>query len=75
MKNYPLPKQFALDILARLPDDASFERVREEFDLVLGLLESYEDEKAGRLIPHEQVVAEFKEWISKSAGRREPTAI
>jgi hypothetical protein len=75
MTTYPQPKQFALDILARLPDDANFERIREECNLIVSLLESYEDEKAGRLIPHEQVVAEFKEWISKSAGRREPTAI
>jgi hypothetical protein len=74
MKNPVNPKQFALDLIAGLPDAATSEQVCEKLELTAALLESYRDEAEGRLIPHEQVVAELHEWISRSAGQPEPSA-
>jgi hypothetical protein len=74
MKEPVNPRQFALDAIARLPEAATLEDLREEFEIVLGLLESIRDEEAGRLIPHEQVVAELNEWLSNRPGRPQPAA-
>jgi hypothetical protein len=68
------PKQFALDLISGLPDAASSADVCEQLELTVALLESYREEAEGRLIPHEQAVAELQEWISKSAGHPEPSA-
>jgi hypothetical protein len=68
------PKQFALDLIAGLPDTASSEDVCEKLELAAALLESYRDEEEGRLISHDQAVAELQEWILRSAGQPEPSA-
>ena len=74
MKEPINPRQFALDVIAALPENASNEKVREELEILSGILESIRDEELGRMYTHEQVMAELKEWISASTGRREPAA-
>jgi hypothetical protein len=69
------PRQFALNVLGKLPPEASLEDIREQFDLILGLLEGIRDTEEGRTIPHAQMMAELQEWISKSAGRSQPATI
>ena len=68
------PKRFALDFLTRLPDNASLEDVREECELISGLLESIRDSEEGRTMSHEEFKAEFREWLGKSTGRARPAA-
>jgi hypothetical protein len=68
------PRQFALDAIARLPQSATLEDLRDQFQIILGLLESYRDEERGDLVPHAQVRAEVQEWISKATGRVQPAA-
>jgi len=74
MKDRVNPKQFALDLIAGMADTASSEEVCEQLELTVALLESYRDEEEGRVVPHEQAVAELQAWISKSAGQPEPSA-
>ena len=40
--------------------------VREELQIVEGILRGMEDLKAGRVIPHEQVAAELREIVAKA---------
>ena len=65
------PKQFALDIVNGLPASATIEDLKYEFSVIIDLLAGLRDIDEGRTIPHEQVMAEVREWISKSTGRRE----
>jgi hypothetical protein len=69
MKDRVNPKQFALDLIGSLPDRASIAEVREQCDLLSALLESYEDEGAGRLLTHEQVVESLRDRIAPPSGR------
>ena len=74
MKEPVNPRQFALDVIAGMPTTATLEDLREEFEIIIGMLESFRDEEAGRMIPHEQVMAEFNEWLSNRSGRPQPAA-
>jgi hypothetical protein len=74
MKEPLNPRKFALEVIGGLPENATIEDIRENFEILLGILESDRDERAGRLIPHAQVKAEFEEWLSNLTGRRQPAA-
>ncbi|HEX3146562.1 MAG TPA: hypothetical protein VHR66_00575 [Gemmataceae bacterium] len=68
------PKAFALDILSRLPDNATLADLRYEFDLVSGLIEGMQDIEEGRVHTHEEVMEMVRQCRLKSAMRREPVA-
>ena len=74
MTNPVNPRQFTLEVIGGMPESATVEDLRDQFHIILGVLESYRDEGQGQLVPHEQVKAEFQEWISKSTGRSVPAA-
>jgi hypothetical protein len=74
MKEPLNPRSFALHVIGRLPESATIEDIRENFEILLGILESDRDERAGRLIPHSQMKAELEVWLSNLSGRQQPAA-
>jgi predicted transcriptional regulator len=51
-------------LLDRLPDDCSLDDVQYHLYVVQAAARGEADEKAGRLIPHEQVAAELRrKWL------------
>ena len=57
-------KEIALKTIQELPDDASWEDVRERLDFVAGVRKGLAELDAGQGIPHEKIKAEFAEWLS-----------
>ena len=57
-------KQLALDAINHLPDDADMVAVQEEMSLLAALEEAEADVKAGRLIPHSEMVNKLQQWIT-----------
>ena len=67
-------KQCVIEVLQKLPDDASLADIREEAETILAILESEEDILAGRVYSHEEVKEEAFPCISKSGGQLEPVS-
>ena len=61
-------KSQAIDLLNRLPDDATLEQMVEALDFVSQINEGLADVDSGLTLSHAQVVREHLEW-RKSAGR------
>lgn len=56
-------KKIVRDLLDRLPDDCTLADVLEELRVLEGVYAGRADVEAGRVVPHEQVVAEMrKRW-------------
>jgi hypothetical protein len=63
-------KQTIIDVLSRLPDDASLEDVRYEFETIWGILESMRDTDAGgKTFSHEEVMEDIRRCRQTYAGR------
>jgi hypothetical protein len=69
------PKEFALDVLGRLPETTTIKDLKYEFRVIIGLLEGLRDVDEGRTIPHEQAMAEVREWMLTSTGRRDSAVV
>jgi predicted transcriptional regulator len=50
-------------ILSRLPEDASLEDIRYEFETIFGILEGGRDIEEGRVFTHEEVMAEVQAML------------
>lgn len=61
-------------ILNRLPEDASLEDIRYEFETIFGILEGTRDFEEGRFYPHAEVMEMLRQWRSNRTGRTAPTA-
>ena len=68
------PKAFALDVLSGLPDNATLDDLKYEFDLIAGLIEGMQDFEEGRTHTHEEVMEMLRQCRSKSAGQPAPAA-
>jgi predicted transcriptional regulator len=53
-------RDMVIRALSRLSDDASLDDLREEFEMMCGIIAGLEDGEAGRTIPNEEVMAEFR---------------
>jgi predicted transcriptional regulator len=66
-------KQLVLDIVNKLPDEATLEEIRERIEFISAMKEAEESLEQGQGIPHEEVEKQFsswvKEWNLKSSGR------
>jgi|GEM_PF-3661868 len=63
-------KQTIIDVLSRLPDDASLEDLRDEFEMIWGILESMRGADAGgKTFSHEEVMEDVRRCRQKYAGR------
>lgn len=58
------PKQKALQTLATLPEDSTYEEVQQEVRILAALEEAERDIEAGRVIPHEEVKRRLATWTS-----------
>jgi predicted transcriptional regulator len=65
-------KQTVIDVLQRLPDDASIEDIRYESETILGILEGLRDADEGRTFSHDEVMEDVGKWLQKSAGQPAP---
>ncbi|MBO0698934.1 MAG: hypothetical protein J2P46_11110 [Zavarzinella sp.] len=65
-------KQTVIDVLQRLPDDASIEDIRYEVETILGILEGLRDADEGRTHSHEEVMEDVRKWLQKSGGQPAP---
>lgn len=68
------PKAFALEILSRLPDDATLAHLKYEFDLIAGLIEGTQDVEEGPVHTQAEVMEMVRQCRSKSTLRPEPVA-
>jgi len=67
-------KQLVLDVVGRLPKNATLAQIRDRVGLLAALREAEASIERGQGIPHEAVEKQFsswvKEWRSKSSDRR-----
>ena len=61
----PTNKQLALDVVRRLPDDATMDDIREEIEILASIQAGIEDIEAGRYVSHEEVKRQVAQWLSK----------
>lgn len=57
-----------IDIIQRLPEDCSVQDMMYELYVYERITEGLADIRAGRVVPHEQVMQEVKAWL-ESNGR------
>jgi predicted transcriptional regulator len=60
-------KRATIEMLERLPDDVSLDEIMYELYFRQQVEAGLEDVRAGRTIPHDQVMRELAEWL-KSIG-------
>lgn len=65
-------KQTALAILTALPDECTWEQVRQRIDLYIKIEQGEAEIDAGGGIPNDRVMKEAEEWLA-SSGR--PTLV
>jgi len=58
-------KQFALETIGHLPDDASRDAIAQRLEFVAALRKGLEQIKNGETVPHEEVKRELATWLSK----------
>ena len=55
----PSPKQLALQAVEQMPDDATFEDLMERLYFLEKIERGLADARAGRVVPHEEVIKRF----------------
>lgn len=58
-------KQTVIEAVSRMPDTLTLDEIRAELDLLAKLREAEADIEAGRVIPHEEVKRQYREWLTK----------
>ena len=58
------PKQKTLQVLATMPEDASYDELSQEVKIVAALEEAEQDVRAGRVVSHEEAKRRLSQWIS-----------
>lgn len=58
-------KEIALDTIRNLPDHATWQEIEERIHFVAAIEEGLEDIRRGRVVPHEEVQAALKGWLSE----------
>jgi predicted transcriptional regulator len=57
-------KQKALQTLSTLPEDASYEDLQKEIEVLAALEEADDDIREGRVVSHEEVKRRLAQWTS-----------
>jgi predicted transcriptional regulator len=57
-------KQLAIQAIQQLPDDTTWEEIQERIRFVAGVRRGLRELEAGKGIAHDQVTAEFAEWLT-----------
>lgn len=58
-------KEIAIETIKALPNDVTWEDIKERFDFIAGVCKGLKELDDGHYIEHEDVKKELKEWISK----------
>ncbi len=58
-------KQFAIETIERLPDDANLEVIAQRLDFIAGIRKGFDQIKKGETVPHEEVKRQLATWLSK----------
>lgn len=58
-------KQVAMEVLSSLPEDTSLEEISYRLYVRAAVEEGMRDVESGRTVPHDQVMREAREWLSK----------
>ena len=58
-------KEIAIEVLSQLPKDASFNRIREEIDILENVRKGVVAANQGRTTPHEDVKDMIDQWTTK----------
>lgn len=61
------PKTFTIEVLANLPEDATFEECVDEARLAHALWESLQAAERGEVVPHEEVFARLQARFAAAA--------
>ena len=57
-------KDLAIDIIKRLPEDATWDDIQERINFVAGVRKALRELDEGKGIPHDKIREEFAEWLS-----------
>ena len=57
-------KDMAIEVIKRLPDDASWDDIQERVNFVVGVRKALRALDEGKGIPHDRIREEFAEWLS-----------
>ncbi len=60
-----LVKEIAIDTIKNLPDNATWEDIKERIEFVTGIRKALNELDEGKGIPHDQVEKESSSWITK----------
>jgi hypothetical protein len=60
-----LVKEIAIDTIKNLPDNATWEDVKERIVFVTGIRKALNELDEGKGIPHDQVEKESSSWITE----------
>lgn len=59
-------KTHVLELIQKLPDEASYEQIAREVELVAGIREAQEQIARGEGFSAEEILKEMPSWITKS---------
>jgi predicted transcriptional regulator len=57
-------KEMAIRSIQELPEDATWEDIRERINFVAGVRRGLCELDEGKGVPHEKIREEFREWLS-----------
>jgi predicted transcriptional regulator len=57
------PKQAVLEMIERLPDDASLENIQNHVFVLQKIERGLDDAEAGRVLPQEEVEKRLRKWL------------
>ena len=59
------PKQAVLEMIQRLPDDASLEDIQHHLVVLQKIERGLDDAEAGRVIPQDEVEKRLQKWLGR----------
>jgi predicted transcriptional regulator len=65
-------KQTIIDVLSRLPDDATLEQICQEFEIIYSVLDGLREADEGESFSHAEVLEDVRRWQQKCAGQSVP---
>ena len=58
-------KELALETIRNLPDSVSWEEIEKRIQFLAAVERGRQDVREGKVIPHQEVKENLKEWIAK----------
>ena len=58
-------KELALETIRKLPENVSWEEIEERIQFLAAVERGRQDVREGKVVPHQEVKENLKEWITK----------